>query len=266
MHRYDYIIINYIYGFYLIENYLLFNAASEYNRINSIKFADKTISYDNIVNYFKTSGTAIRGTSNNDNIYSNILSWAKATIGGKEGNDTINGSAGSETIYGGTGNDIINGENGNDILIGQEGNDKLSGGAGNDVYVFKKGYGQDVIDNYYYHGNSENADNDVLEVNGINKSQVNLNKEGNDLIISIKGTEDKVTIRNHYSSEYYRVNNLKFADGTIACDSSTGDFNLTNAVSMLKQTYCSTSNDELMSSTSTYNIEEQQDIVNLFVK
>ena len=26
MHRYDYIIINYIYGFYLIENYLLFNA------------------------------------------------------------------------------------------------------------------------------------------------------------------------------------------------------------------------------------------------
>ena len=124
--------------------------ASEYYRINSIKFADKTMSYDNIVEYFKTTGTTISGTSEDDRITSNILSWAKATIGGREGNDTINGSDGNETIYGGTGNDIIYGGNGNDILIGQEGNDILSGGAGNDKYIFKKGYGQDTIDNYYY--------------------------------------------------------------------------------------------------------------------
>ena len=393
---------------------------SEYYRINSIKFEDKIMSYDNIVNYFKTTGTEIRGTSEDDNISTNILSWAKATIGGREGNDTINGSAGNETIYGGTGNDTIYGEAGNDILIGQEGNDKLSGGTGNDVYVFKKGYGQDIIDNYYYHGDSKNADNDILEMRGLKysecelvmngndlivkvkgtsdsvtvkncfiseyyrinsikfadktmsyeniveyfkttgtiingtssndnispnvlswskvtvnggagddtitgsseidildggigndklsggagndryifkkgygqdiidnyyyhgdsqnadndtldmselkQSQVDLDKVGNDLVVSIKGTEDKVTIRNHYASEYYRLDNLKFADGTITCDSSTGDFNINNIVSMLKQTYCSTSNDELISSTSSYNIEEQQNVMNLFVK
>ena len=74
--------------------------SSEYYRINSIKFADKTISYDNIVDYFKTTGTVISGTSEDDRISSNILSWAKATIGGREGDDTINGSAGNEVIYG----------------------------------------------------------------------------------------------------------------------------------------------------------------------
>ena len=258
--------------------------ASEYYRINSIKFVDKTMSYDNIVEFFKTTGTTISGTSEDDRITSNILSWAKATIGGREGNDIIYGSDGMETIYGGAGNDTIYGGNGNDILKGQEGNDilngdagndildggvgrdTLSGGAGNDRYIFKKGYGQDIIDNYYYHGDSQNADNDTLDMSELKQSQVDLDKVGNDLVVSIKGTEDKVTIRNHYASEYYRLDNLKFADGTITCDSSTGDFNINNTVSMLKQTYCSTSNDELISSTSSYNIEEQQNVMNLFVK
>ena len=258
--------------------------ASEYYRINSIKFVDKTMSYDNIVEFFKTTGTTISGTLDDDRITSNILSWAKATIGGREGNDIIYGSDGMETIYGGAGNDTIYGGNGNDILKGQEGNDilngdagndildggvgrdTLSGGAGNDRYIFKKGYGQDIIDNYYYHGDSQNADNDTLDMSELKQSQVDLDKVGNDLVVSIKGTEDKVTIRNHYASEYYRLDNLKFADGTITCDSSTGDFNINNIVSMLKQTYCSTSNDELISSTSSYNIEEQQNVMNLFVK
>ncbi|MEI3336508.1 MAG: calcium-binding protein [Clostridium sp.] len=258
--------------------------ASEYYRINSIKFADKTMSYDNIVEFFKTTGTTISGTLDDDRITSNILSWAKATIGGREGNDIIYGSDGMETIYGGAGNDTIYGGNGKDILKGQEGNDilngdagndildggvgrdTLSGGAGNDRYIFKKGYGQDIIDNYYYHGDSQNADNDTLDMSELKQSQVDLDKVGNDLVVSIKGTEDKVTIRNHYASEYYRLDNLKFADGTITCDSSTGDFNINNTVSMLKQTYCSTSNDELISSTSSYNIEEQQNVMNLFVK
>jgi Ca2+-binding RTX toxin-like protein len=257
---------------------------SEYYRIDNIKFTDKIMSYDNIVEFFKTTGTTISGTSGDDRITSNILSWAKATIGGREGNDIIYGSDGMETIYGGAGNDTIYGGNGNDILKGQEGNDilngdagndildggvgrdTLSGGAGNDRYIFKKGYGQDIIDNYYYHGDSQNADNDTLDMSELKQSQVDLDKVGNDLVVSIKGTEDKVTIRNHYASEYYRLDNLKFADGTITCDSSTGDFNINNIVSMLKQTYCSTSNDELISSTSSYNIEEQQNVMNLFVK
>ena len=77
------------------------------------------MSYDNIVEYFKTTGTTISGTSDDDRITSNILSWAKATIGGREGDDEIYGSAGNETIYGGAGNDTIYGGNGNDILKGQ---------------------------------------------------------------------------------------------------------------------------------------------------
>ena len=116
---------------------------SEYYRINSIKFVDKTMSYDNILEYFKTTGTTISGTLDDDRITSNILSWAKATIGGREGNDTIYGSDGNETIYGGAGNDTIYGRSGNDILKGQEGNDILNGDEGNDI--LDGGVGNDTL-------------------------------------------------------------------------------------------------------------------------
>lgn len=101
----------------------------------------------------------------------------------------------------------------------------------------------------------------------INASDVTLSKDGNNLVISVNGSSDKVTIQNHYSSQYYRLDNIEFANGTVvSCNTSTGDFDLTSAVSMLKQTYCSTSNEEAIVNTSSYNTVEAENIVNLFAE
>ena len=52
------------------------------------------------------------------------------------GNDTINGSAGA---------DFINGLSGNDRIEGKGGADQLIGGQGSDTFVFKPGFGKDLI-------------------------------------------------------------------------------------------------------------------------
>ena len=66
-----------------------------------------------------------KGTDKNDNIN---LFYANGTVEGLDGDDTIYGSGGDDTIDGGAGND------------------KLDGGYGDDVYIFGKGYGNDIID------------------------------------------------------------------------------------------------------------------------
>lgn len=73
---------------------------------------------------------------------------------GEVGNDTLNGDVGADTLYGGlgddklsgaAGNDRLFGDDGSDILDGGTGDDRLSGGRGADTFVFKTGYGSDVI-------------------------------------------------------------------------------------------------------------------------
>ena len=88
----------------------------------------------------------------------NIIANPKANsiLGGTE-DDTIDGGAGKDTIRGGDGNDEIFGGKGNDKLFGKEGSDSLWGGVGDDtldggegydVFIYSKGDGNDVINNY----------------------------------------------------------------------------------------------------------------------
>ena len=48
-------------------------------------------------------------------------------------------------LRGGTGDDTLIGGPGNDTLSGGAGNDWLSGGSGADHFVFRPGFGRDVI-------------------------------------------------------------------------------------------------------------------------
>jgi Ca2+-binding RTX toxin-like protein len=67
---------------------------------------------------------------------------------GDSGNDTLKGQGGNDTLYGGTGNDRLDGGGGNDRLDGGKGNDVLTGGKQADTFVFKKGYGRDIITDF----------------------------------------------------------------------------------------------------------------------
>jgi Ca2+-binding RTX toxin-like protein len=78
---------------------------------------------------------------------------------GRAGNDTLDGGAGSDSLYGGDGNDTLTGAAGNDLLEGGRGNDTLTGGAGIDTFVFKPGFGNDVVTDF-----SAGATHDILDL------------------------------------------------------------------------------------------------------
>ncbi len=132
----------------------------------------------------------VQGTENDENLQGSQLA---DIIHGNGGHDVINGGAGDDILYGEDGNDILHGEAGNDILDGGEGNDTLKGGAGNDTYIFGRGYDQDVI--------SDTEGENILHITQADYDNLWLQREGNDLKVSILGTEDSVTVSAWYSSE-----------------------------------------------------------------
>ena len=206
-------------------------------RIEEIKFADNAVmKYDDVTKYFKTVGQKEIGTEGNDTIRANFnsINWV------------MKGEGGDDSIYG---------NSGDDYLEGGKGNDYLEGGYGNDTYVYSKGDGNDTIYDY----SSVSGEIDKLILNNINSSDVSLSKEGNNLVLSINGTEDKITINDHYYSSNYRLENIMFADGVNVSSDNAGSFDIDGAVAMLKQTYCLTSEDEATINTSNINTETNTD-------
>jgi Ca2+-binding RTX toxin-like protein len=60
--------------------------------------------------------------------------------------NAANGS--SRAVIGTEGADNLAGSTGNDITFGSGGNDRMTGGAGGDVFVFRVGFGNDVITDF----------------------------------------------------------------------------------------------------------------------
>ena len=87
----------------------------------------------------------------------NLAGWRGVErVHGYSGNETLDastltdavflfGERGNDMLRGGTGNDTLIGGPGNDTLSGGAGNDWLSGGAGADHFVFRPGFGRDVV-------------------------------------------------------------------------------------------------------------------------
>ncbi|WP_236341795.1 calcium-binding protein [Paenibacillus plantiphilus] len=162
----------------------------------------------------------LSGLGGDDTLYGNA---GDDRLAGGDGNDQLNGQLGNDHLEGGTGNDTLSGHDGNDVLDGGSGNDTLYGGDsidtsytranGNDVYVFGRGYGQDTIIDY--DGTTGNAD--VIKFNAdVASGDVTLRRNGNDLELSINGTNDKLTVAGYFvSSGKYMVESVQFADGTV---------------------------------------------------
>ncbi len=136
------------------------------------------------------------------------------------GNDTLLGDTGNDILWGGAGNDELRGGDGDDQLSGGEGHDLLDGGAGNDLltggdgynaYAFGKGYGQDTIWASSLDDETVRLESDVLA------SDVRLLRQGDSLLLSIKGTTDTLLVRDFFVAEGtagYAINNIRFADGS----------------------------------------------------
>ena len=172
----------------------------------------------------------ITGTDNADIIY------------GMDGNDIIYGKGGDDFLSGGKGNDTLYGGDGDDTLIGGSGDDTIEGGAGNDTYIYA-GDGKDVVldekwvkvltqkwtqKNIYSQFEPvwvetsktlEDAGDDVIIFEeGITEKDVTITKNGNDLIFSLNGSNNTLTIKNWYATQEQRVEQFVFANGTVLSD------------------------------------------------
>ena len=115
-------------------------------------------------------------------------------------------------IASGLGNDLPNRLEGNtatNILDGRRGDDVLLGGEGGDHYFFSCGSGVDTI--------QENDDTpgviDTLQfTSGIHHDQIWFDRRGDDLELTLIGTEDKVIISDWYLARQHQVEQIISGD------------------------------------------------------
>ncbi|WP_231502384.1 calcium-binding protein [Paracidovorax avenae] len=201
--------------------------ANFYNPVQQVRFEDGTV-WD----LAELARRALTGTQGNDTLTGlsgdDVLDGLAGDdrIFGQAGNDTLSGGEGKDELYGGQGNDTLLGGDGDDLLRGDEGDDVLEGGAGNDslhggsgnnTFVFGRGDGQDRID---YNYDTTAGRRNVLQFKaGVSKDEVTMRRSGGDLVLTIDGTTDKVTVSEFFSEDkpanfYNPVQQVRFEDGT----------------------------------------------------
>jgi hypothetical protein len=123
------------------------------------------------------------------------------------GQTAINGQGNAaDNIRGNVADNLLEGLDGNDKLIGGLGGDTLLGGAGDDRYVFRLGDGADVIDDW--------QGNDTLFIGSdLTAADMGTQKVGNDLVLSVIGTADSITLANWFA-QAGGVKRIEFCDGS----------------------------------------------------
>jgi len=127
------------------------------------------------------------------------------------GDDTIHGYETNDVLYGMGGYDYLYGYGGNDTLDGGLGNDYLDGGSGNDTYLFGRGSGEDRIYDWDTTVGNEDA---ILLGENIRPKDVLVTGRNSDLVLSISGTGDRLTVENWFTVPG-KVERIQFADGAI---------------------------------------------------
>ena len=149
-----------------------------------------------------SSGNTLNGGLGDDSLYSG-------------NNDNLYGGDGNDTLNGGSGDDYLYGRNGNDTLIGGAGIDYLEGGDGSDTYVFGRGFGRDTI---YNHDDSAERKDIIRFTDGITADMLHFARDGNDLLIKVKGGSDQVLVQYYFENDDsgdYRIDEIHFDNGQV---------------------------------------------------
>lgn len=159
------------------------------------------------------------------------------TITGSDANDVLEGGYGNDTIFGGAGDDRLEGGDGDDYLDAQSGNDQLIGGAGRDIlvggadsdtYLIDILSGKDEIRNF----DATGEDIDVIGYQNIDRNQLWFARSGNDLVISVVGSDVETTIKDWYTTAPDARGNYKI-DFVIAGEHVTKTVNAEGLVGMM---------------------------------
>ncbi len=162
-----------------------------YNPVQEVKFADGTIW--------------------------NLAAMQAALYAGTKDDDRLEGTVKGELITGQGGNDWIDGKGGDDTIDGGAGDDAINGGLGNDTYLFGKGDGHDDIRAV---DDATPGKLNTLQLKaGIATGDVVLSRYLSDLIVSIKGSSDKVTVSfflngDDIANSFNPLQQIRFDDGT----------------------------------------------------
>ena len=132
-----------------------------------------------------------RDGTNNDDILEGGLPQMNMIIHGYDGNDKITGSVLHDDLYGDKGNDV------------------LDGGSGNDIYHFARGDGNDIINNH----DTGARRHDSIDFSDMNRSDFDIRREGNNLVLRSKDGNNQITVTNHFQPGW-QIDNIRFADGT----------------------------------------------------
>ena len=188
--------------------------------IDQVVFADGTVWTVDIIHEMMHN---ITGTDKDDTI--RFYDDDSVEYHGLAGNDVLVGGRGDDKLYGDEGDDTMSGGEGDDLLVGGKGNDELNGYRGDDTYIFNKGDGSDMI--------SECGGTDTIKFGeGITPDDVDVKrvyKSGSDygyaLELSLKGTSDKISVKNYFGYYSYSgfhkpspeslIEKVVFADGTV---------------------------------------------------
>jgi Ca2+-binding RTX toxin-like protein len=154
------------------------------------------------------SDDRLLGQGGNDKLYGGSGSdW----LDGGAGDDLVSGMDGDDALLGGGGNDRLFGGNGDDYLDGGSGVDVLTGGAGNDTYAYTRESGDFIIQEPDDYGGDDDR---IVMYDGLTPDEVTPWRSGDDLILSVKGGEDEITIENHFVNDESGIDRVCFSDGT----------------------------------------------------
>lgn len=174
--------------------------AATANEVEEVRFSDGTTW---TASTLKAMGSQFIGTAGADAFNGTSLD---EKFFGLAGNDVINAGAGNDSLDGGEGHDTLTGGAGMDTLIGGLGDDLLDPGTEFDIITFGRGSGADRITNYYAGGDEIQFESNVAP------SDLRLSTSGVNLVISIAGTADSLTVEQF--TNYWNQVSLRFADGT----------------------------------------------------
>jgi Ca2+-binding RTX toxin-like protein len=122
----------------------------------------------------------------------------------------------------------LTGNQGQNILDGGAGADYLQGGLGNDIYKMGRGYGIDTI----IENDNTTANRDQLRFSqNVAADQLWFTQVGNNLEVSIIGTNDKVVVQDWYLGTAYRTEQLLSGEGKTLRDANVQ--NLVNAMASM---------------------------------
>ncbi|TKJ87052.1 hypothetical protein PaeCFBP13512_19050 [Paenibacillus sp. CFBP13512] len=179
------------------------------HKIERIVFANGTIWNQNQIESAVNYDVLLFGGNANDKIDGGI---GNDYLYGGNGNDRLSGNSGKDNLSGESGDDILEGGADDDILDGGIGNDYLYGGSGNDTYIFARGYGNDTI----FESGDSTGKIDTVKL-FVNPSDIEVSRNSNDLVITIKDTKDILRIDSYFIEDQYshKIDQIIFADGTI---------------------------------------------------